>query len=111
MRRSMTTLLTVLAVLLGLAGTATAAPAAGFSTSYQAIPGDGGTTLHAFVIRPTGRGDGPFPLVVLPSSWGVNDIEYVGAAAKLAYQSGYVVVSYTARGFWDSGGQQQVHAL
>ena len=108
MRRSMATLLTVLAVLLGLAGTATAAPAAGFSTSYQAIPGDGGTTLHAFVIRPTGRGDGPFPLVVLPSSWGVNDIEYVGAAAKLAYQSGYVVISYTARGFWDSGGKIEV---
>jgi predicted acyl esterase len=97
-----------LAVLLGLAGTANAAPAAGFTTSYQAIPGDGGTTLHAFVVRPTGRGDGPFPLVVLPSSWGVNDIEYVGAAAKLAYQSGYVVVSYTARGFWDSGGRIEV---
>ncbi len=108
MRRSMTTLLTVMALLSGLAATAAAAPAVGFSTSYQAIPGDGGTTLHAFVIRPTGRGDGPFPLVVLPSSWGVNDIEYVGAAAKLAYQSGYVVVSYTARGFWDSGGQIEV---
>ncbi|MFI9386100.1 CocE/NonD family hydrolase [Kutzneria sp. NPDC052558] len=104
----MTTLLAVVALVLGLAATAAAAPAAGFSTSYEAIPGDGGTTLHAFVIRPTGRGDGPFPLVVLPSSWGVNDIEYVGAAAKLAYQSGYVVVSYTARGFWDSGGQIEV---
>lgn len=108
MRRSMATLLVVAAVLLGLAGTAAAAPTAGVSTSYQAIPGDGGTTLHAFVVRPTGRGDGPFPLVVLPSSWGVNDIEYVGAAAKLAYQSGYVVVSYTARGFWDSGGTIEV---
>ncbi|REH41961.1 putative acyl esterase [Kutzneria buriramensis] len=108
MRRSMATLLLVLATIAGLAGTATAAPSTGFSTSYQAIPGDGGTTLHAFVIRPTGRGDGPFPLVVMPSSWGVNDIEYVGAAAKLAYQSGYVVVSYTARGFWDSGGQIEV---
>ncbi|WP_211763688.1 CocE/NonD family hydrolase [Kutzneria sp. CA-103260] len=104
----MTTLLTVVALAMGLAATAAAAPTAGFSTSYQAIPGDGGTTLHAFVIRPTGRGDGPFPLVVLPSSWGLNDIEYVGAAARLAYQSGYVVVSYTARGFWDSGGQIEV---
>jgi len=104
----MATLLAVVAMLFALAAPAAAASAAGFSTSYQAIPGDGGTTLHAFVIRPTGRGDGPFPLVVLPSSWGVNDIEYVGAAAKLAYQSGYVVVSYTARGFWDSGGQIEV---
>ncbi|GAA3439338.1 CocE/NonD family hydrolase [Kutzneria kofuensis] len=108
MRRSMATLLLVTATILGPAGTAAAAPTAGFSTSYQAITGDGGTTLHAFVVRPTGRGDGPFPLVVLPSSWGINDIEYVGAAAKLAYQSGYVVVSYTARGFWDSGGQIEV---
>ena len=108
LRRSMATLLLATAMIMGLAGTATAAPAAGFSTSYEAIPGDGGTTLHAFVVRPTGRGDGPFPLVVLPSSWGVNDIEYVGAAAKLAYQSGYVAISYTARGFWDSGGQIEV---
>jgi len=107
-RRSMATLLAVVAMVFALAAPAAAAQAAGFSTSYQAIPGDGGTTLHALVIRPTGRGDGPFPLVVLPSSWGVNDIEYVGAAAKLAYQSGYVVVSYTARGFWDSGGQIEV---
>jgi predicted acyl esterase len=104
----MATLLLAAAMIMGLAGTAAAAPAAGFSTSYQAIPGDGGTSLGAFVIRPTGRGDGPFPLLVMPSSWGAPDIEYVGAAAKLAYQSGYVVVSYTSRGFWDSGGQIEV---
>ncbi|MEV6611810.1 CocE/NonD family hydrolase [Kutzneria sp. NPDC051319] len=108
MRRSMATLLAVLLALVGLSGTAAAAPAAGFSTTYQSIPGDGGDPLGAFVIRPTGRGDGPFPLLVMPSSWGALDIEYVGAAAKLAYQSGYVVVSYTARGFWDSAGQIEV---
>src|SRR5688500_5157613 len=66
------------------------APAApGCAVPYETIPGQGGTPLKALVVTPTGRGSGPFPLIVLPSSWGVNNIEYVGAAAKLAYESGY----------------------
>jgi putative CocE/NonD family hydrolase len=80
----------------------------GSTTSYESIPGDGGTVLKAFVVRPTGRGDGPFPLLVMPSSWSLLDVEYVGAAVKLARDSGYVVVSYTSRGFWDSGGEIDV---
>lgn len=107
MRRFLAVLTAVAATMVGLT-TATASASPGFTTTYQAIPGEGGTTLRGFVVQPTGRGSGPFPLLVMPSSWGVNDIEYVGAAAKLAYQSGYVVVSYTSRGFWDSGGTIQV---
>ncbi|MFI6101241.1 CocE/NonD family hydrolase [Lentzea sp. NPDC051213] len=102
MRRSLVLVLVLLTSLLG-APAAIAAP--GHQISYKTIPGAGGTSLKAFVVEPTGQGDGPFPLLVMPSSWAVPDIEYVGAAAKLAKQSGYVVVSYTSRGFWDSGGE------
>ncbi|MEV5963590.1 CocE/NonD family hydrolase [Kribbella sp. NPDC051952] len=77
--------------------------APGFSTSYQRIPGAGGTPIGAVVLTPTGQGDGPFPLVVMPSSWGVPNVEYVGQGAKLA-TSGFQVISYSSRGFWDSGG-------
>jgi predicted acyl esterase len=104
-RRSLTLLLTTL---LAFGLLTPVAQAAGFTTSYRSIPGVSGTPIRAFVIEPTGRGNGPFPLLVLPSSWGINNIEYVGAAAKFAYESGYVVVSYTSRGFYDSGGEIDV---
>ncbi|NKE59748.1 X-Pro dipeptidyl-peptidase [Lentzea sp. PSKA42] len=102
MRRSLVLVLVLLTTLLG-APAAIAAP--GHQISYKSISGVGGTTLKAFVVEPTGVGSGPFPLLVMPSSWAVPNIEYVGAAAKLAKESGYVVVSYTSRGFWDSGGE------
>ncbi|GAB2865732.1 CocE/NonD family hydrolase [Lentzea nigeriaca] len=102
MRRSLVSVLVLLTTLLG-APAAIAAP--GSTITYKSISGAGGTTLKAFVVEPTGVGGGPFPLLVMPSSWAVPNIEYVGAAAKLAKESGYVVVSYTSRGFWDSGGE------
>ncbi|MEV0680992.1 CocE/NonD family hydrolase [Actinosynnema sp. NPDC050436] len=104
-RRTLILLLTAVTALV-LAPPAQAAP--GFTVSYETIPGQGGTPLRAFVVEPTGRGSGPFPLLVLPSSWGVSDIEYVGAAADLAYRSGYSVISYTSRGFHDSAGEVDV---
>ena len=73
------------------------------TTTYTRITSYDGTSLGAFVVTPTGQ-DGPRPLLVMPSSWGFNDTEYVGAAQHLAERSGDVVVSYTARGFGDSGG-------
>ncbi|QAU25255.1 X-Pro dipeptidyl-peptidase [Dyella sp. M7H15-1] len=57
-----------------------------------------GYQLQVYVAVPAGRGSGPFPLVVMPSSWGVNYAEYVGEANVLAH-GGYVVVSYSSRGF------------
>jgi predicted acyl esterase len=98
----------LLAALLALVLTPPAQAAPGFAVAYETIPGQGGTPLKALVVTPTGRGSGPFPLIVLPSSWGVNNIEYVGAAAKLAYESGYSVISYTSRGFHDSAGEIDV---
>lgn len=78
--------------------------AGGFTGSYQRIPGWDGAEMGAFVMVPKDQGPGPFPLVVMPASWAVPNLEYVGRGGILASQ-GYVVVSYTSRGFWDSAGQ------
>lgn len=80
---------------------------AGVALSYRTLPGWDGTPLRAVVMAPTGRGPGPFPLVVMPASWALPNLEYVGRGSVLA-DRGYVVVSYTSRGFWDSGGQIDV---
>ncbi|MEU9001760.1 CocE/NonD family hydrolase, partial [Streptomyces sp. NPDC048551] len=85
---------------------APAAPAAAApELRFHDIPGSGGITLKGNVFTPAGAGAGrTYPLIVLPTSWGMPQIEYVAQARKLA-DSGYVVVSYTSRGFWLSGGQ------
>ncbi|MGH8082231.1 MAG: CocE/NonD family hydrolase [Lysobacter sp.] len=79
------------------------AMAGGFSGSYQRIPGWNGADIGAFVMVPKDQGPGPFPLLVMPGSWGAPNLEYVGRGGVLASQ-GYIVVSYTSRGFWDSTG-------
>ncbi|MGW3285028.1 CocE/NonD family hydrolase [Streptomyces sp. NPDC001002] len=89
---------------LGLTPTAQAADAIRFVD----ISGDGGTVLKANVITPTGAdGTHRYPLLVLPTSWGLPQVEYLAQAQKLA-NSGYVVVSYNVRGFWQSGGEIDV---
>jgi hypothetical protein len=75
--------LAVIAASVGLSPVAAQA-APGFSTAYDRIPGAGGTEIGAVVLTPTGQGAGPFPLVVMPSSWGVPNVEYVGQGSKLA---------------------------
>ncbi|MET7443295.1 CocE/NonD family hydrolase, partial [Streptomyces sp. NPDC005568] len=72
------------------------------------ITGDGGTVLKANVVTPAGAdGTRRYPLIVLPTSWSLPQIEYLAQARKLA-DSGYVVVSYNSRGFWESGGRIEV---
>ncbi len=44
-----------------------------------------------------------FPLVIFSPSWGVDKIQYMIPAAKMA-QKGYVAVSYSARGWFKSTG-------
>lgn len=105
------------AAALGLAPhQAQAAPAASTTVTSEAssgvtfhdIPGSGGITLKGNVFTPAGTQAGQkYPLIVLPTSWGMPQIEYM-AQAKLLADSGYVVVSYTSRGFWASGGQIEV---
>ncbi|MET9568882.1 CocE/NonD family hydrolase [Streptomyces virginiae] len=87
------------------APTPQAAPA---DLRFHDIPGSGGITLKGNVFTPAGAESGrKYPLIVLPTSWGMPQIEYIAQAKKLA-DSGYVVVSYTSRGFWLSGGQIEV---
>lgn len=99
------------------AGVAPAAPAAavhaqaravGMDVRFVDIQGDGGTVLKANVVTPAGSdGSRAYPVVVLPTSWGLPQIEYLAQAKQLA-DSGYVVVSYNTRGFWQSGGTIEV---
>ncbi len=99
-----------------IAGLAPAAQAAAPSVLSAATPsvrfvditGDGGTVLKANVVTPAGAdGSRSHPLVVMPTSWGLPQIEYLAQARKLA-ESGYVVVGYNVRGFWQSGGNIEV---
>ncbi|WP_284322447.1 CocE/NonD family hydrolase [Dyella acidisoli] len=64
--------------------------------SLVSIPTADGYQLQAYVAVPSGSG--PFPLVVMPSSWSESDTEYVGEANKLA-SDGFIVISYSSRGF------------
>ncbi|OOC55210.1 MULTISPECIES: CocE/NonD family hydrolase [Nocardiopsis] len=84
-----------------------AAGTVGATIGYETIVSHDGTELRAKVITPTGV-EGPHPLLVMPSAWGTPHLLYVGAAARLAHESGYQVVAYTSRGFWDSGGEIEV---
>ncbi|MEU6254749.1 CocE/NonD family hydrolase [Streptomyces sp. NPDC047043] len=91
----------------GVLGVAPAAQAAS-AVRFVDITGDGGTVLKANVITPAGAdGSRRYPLLVLPTSWGLPQVEYLAQAQKLA-DSGYVVVSYNVRGFWQSGGEIEV---
>ena len=61
---------------LGLAPAAQAAGGSG-GVRFVDISGDGGTTLKANVTTPAGAdGTRSYPLVVLPTSWGLPQVEY-----------------------------------
>jgi putative CocE/NonD family hydrolase len=123
-RRWMTS--TLAATALALTGTfaatpASAAPPAGQRTAPASstgsfrlvdIPMKDGVVLKGDVLTPapgTPGADarGRYPVVVEPASWGQNDLEFLLQSRKLA-ADGYVVVTYTVRGFWLSGGQVDV---
>jgi predicted acyl esterase len=87
------------AVPIAAAPTATALPTTG--PRFVDITG-AGVVLKANVVAPAPAGR--YPAIVLPSSWGLNDLEYLAQSRTLAAR-GYVVVSYTPRGWWFSGGE------
>ena len=92
----------------GALTTAPTAHAAPPSVRFVDITGDGGTPLKANVVTPGGTdGSRRYPLIVLPTSWATPQIEYLAQAQQLA-DSGYVVVTYNVRGFWQSGGHIEV---
>ncbi|MBO8185330.1 CocE/NonD family hydrolase [Streptomyces spirodelae] len=84
-----------------------AAASAAAGVDFVDIKGDGGITLKGNVLLPEGAtmdSARRYPLIVLPTSWASPQVEYLAQAKKLA-DSGYVVVSYNSRGFWQSGGR------
>lgn len=92
----------------GAVGTAPAARAATPSVRFVDITGAGGTVLKANVVTPAkANGSHRYPLIVLPTSWSLPQVEYLAQAQKLA-DAGYVVLTYNVRGFWQSGGQIEV---
>jgi hypothetical protein len=98
LRRTAALIALLTAVAVGFARPAAAA-SPGFT--FVDIPGQGGVVLKANWIAPaTG---GRHPALIFPSSWGLNDAEYLAQARSFA-AAGYVVVSYTPRGWWGSGG-------
>jgi predicted acyl esterase len=110
-RRSFLLPLLAAALLAGPALPATAAPPVAPAATTAAVPITGlrfvdipaaGVTLKANVVAPatTGR----HPAIMFPASWGLNDLEYIAQSRALAGR-GYVVVSYTPRGWWSSGGE------
>jgi putative CocE/NonD family hydrolase len=80
--------------------TAANAPTTGYR--FVDVPARDGVVLKANWIAPATPGK--HPAIVFVSSWSLNDAEYLVQARILA-QRGYVVLSYTPRGWWASGGQ------
>ncbi|MFF9602197.1 alpha/beta fold hydrolase [Streptomyces sp. NPDC014684] len=96
------------ALIAGTAGGPAAAAQAAPSVRFVDIAGAGGTVLKANVVTPADAdGSRTYPLVVLPTSWGFPQVEYLAQARRLA-DSGYVVLGYNVRGFWQSGGEIEV---
>ncbi|GGJ54753.1 CocE/NonD family hydrolase [Streptomyces brasiliensis] len=89
-------------------GLAPAAEAATPSVRFVDITGDGGTVLRANVVTPAGAdGSHTHPLIVLPTSWGLPQAEYLAQAQQLA-DAGYIVLTYNVRGFYQSEGRIEV---
>jgi len=66
------------------------------------ITANDGVELQANIFVPTGLTQ-PAPAIVLIHSWGLNEYQYLDQAAVLA-EKGYIVLSYSTRGFGQSGG-------
>eukprot|EP01001_Neometanema_parovale_P004000 NODE_1544_length_1691_cov_13.544005_g1466_i0.p1 GENE.NODE_1544_length_1691_cov_13.544005_g1466_i0~~NODE_1544_length_1691_cov_13.544005_g1466_i0.p1 ORF type:complete len:549 (-),score=86.44 NODE_1544_length_1691_cov_13.544005_g1466_i0:45-1658(-) len=68
------------------------------------IPSFDGTKLSALYYRPIATNSSDrFPVLLMPASWGMPNVEYFIEQYRLA-EEGYVCLSYTARGWWESGG-------
>lgn len=80
---------------------------AGYDISWRGdvvVPAHDGALIAANVFVP--KTDNPyerFPLIVMPSSWDMEEHEYYAQGAKFC-QKGYIVLSYSPRGFGISTG-------
>jgi predicted acyl esterase len=93
---------------LGLVGVAAGPAQAEARTTgfrWHDIAAADGVVLKSNVIAPATPGR--HPGIVFVASWGLNDFQYL-AQAKVLAERGYVVLSYTTRGFYLSGGKIDV---
>ena len=81
--------------------TAPAQAAPTITDTVVSIPTPDGVTLGAEAAGPTATGQ--HPLVVMPTSWGANDLEYHAIVVLLA-DAGYDVVAFAPRGMSSSTG-------
>jgi predicted acyl esterase len=98
MSRSCVLAVAVLVVSLGLGARAASAGSSFRSVDIQVRDG---IILKGNVFTPDASGQ--HPAIVFITSWAVPNLEYIAQAAAFA-DAGYVVLSYTPRGFYTSGG-------
>jgi predicted acyl esterase len=104
MRRALAVLVLLLATVVGAPSPARAdTGTTGFH--WHDLTARDGVVLKSNVIAPATAGR--HPGIVLVASWALNDFQYLVQAKQLA-EHGYVVLSYTTRGFWFSGGKIEV---
>ncbi len=76
-----------------------------YTERHLRIPTPDGTRLSSSVFMPDAKKfPGKRPVVILGSSWALNEWEYDGQARQFA-AAGYVVLNYAPRGFGLSGGR------
>ena len=63
-----------------------------------------GVNLEANIFVPNTIPVGGAPAIILINSWTLNEYQYLAEAGKLA-EKGYIVLSYSTRGFGQSGGE------
>jgi predicted acyl esterase len=104
MRRALAVLVLLVATVAGAPSPARAdSDTTGFH--WHDLTARDGAVLKSNVIAPAAPGR--HPGIVFVASWGLNDFQYLAQANQLA-EHGYVVLSYTTRGFWFSGGKIEV---
>ncbi len=104
MRRAVGVLVLLLVAVVGVASPARAdSGTTGFH--WHDLTARDGAVLKSNVIAPAAPGR--HPGIVFVASWALNDFQYLAQARQLAAH-GYVVLSYTTRGFWFSGGKIEV---
>ena len=64
-----------------------------------------GTKIAANLFTP--KGEGVFPAIIFPNSWAMDEHQYY-AQAELFAKKGYIVFSYSSRGWGESGGKVTV---
>ena len=74
---------------------------------FKINSGDGTRIAGNLFTPKSSPGPSGYPVIVFVNSWGLDEHEYIVQAAQFA-KKGYMVLSYSSRGWGCSGGQAQV---